>query len=64
MTKQVFDVQRYVVVSFDQMKIQSSLVFHKHILIFDEVSNAAAFDKPTATATHVLAFMVRSIPVN
>ena len=30
MTKQLFDVQRYVVISFDEMKIQSNLVFDKH----------------------------------
>ena len=67
-TNQLFDVQRYVVVSFDEMKIQSKLVFDKHsneligfVDLGDEVSNAAAFDEPTAIATHVLAFMVRGI---
>ncbi len=29
-TSQLFDVQRYVVLSFDEMKIQSNLVFDKH----------------------------------
>ena len=50
------------------MKIQSNLVFDKHsneligfVDLGDEVSNAAAFDEPTAIATHVLAFMVRGI---
>ena len=53
MTKQIFDVLRYVVVSFDEMKIQSNLVFDKHsneligfVDLGDEVSNAAAFDEP------------------
>ena len=52
MTKQLFDVMRYVV-SFDEMKIQSNLVFDKHsneligfVDLGDEVSNAAAFDEP------------------
>ena len=68
MTKQLFDVQRYVVVSFDEMKIQSNLVFDQHsneligfVDLGDEVSKAAAFDETTAIATHVLAFMVRGI---
>ena len=68
MTIPLFDVQRYVVISFDEMKIQSDLVFDKHtneligfVDLGDEVSNVAAFDKPTAIATHVLAFMVRGI---
>ena len=68
MTMQLFDVQRYVVISFDEMKIQSDLVFSKYsneligfVDLGDEVSNAAAFDKPTTIATHVLAFMVRGI---
>ena len=68
MTMQLFDVQRYVVMSFDEMKIQSNLVFSKHsneligfVDLGDEVSNAAAFDKPTTIAAHVLAFMVRGI---
>ena len=68
MTIQLFDVQRYVVISFDEMKIQSDLVFDKHsneligfVDLGDEVSNVAAFDKPTTIATHVLAFMVRGI---
>ena len=50
------------------MKIQSNLVFDQHsneligsVDLGDEGSNAAAFDKPTAIATHVLAFMVRGI---
>ena len=68
MTIQLFDVQRYVVISFDEMKIQSDLVFDKHsneligfVDLGDEESNGAAFDKPTAIVTHVLAFIVRGI---
>jgi hypothetical protein len=67
-TMQLFDVQRYVVLSFDEMKIQSNLVFDKHsneligfVDLGDEVSNSAAFDTLTAIATHVLAFMVRGV---
>ncbi len=67
-TTQLFDVQRYVALSFDEMKIQSNLVFDKHsneligfVDLGDEVSNSAAFDTLTAIATHVLAFMVRGV---
>ena len=55
-------------ISFDEMKIQSDLVFDKHsneligfVDLGDEVSNVAVFDKPTTITTHVLAFMVRGI---
>ena len=53
-TNYLFDVQRYVILSFEQMKIHSNLVFDKH-------SNAATFDCYAAMATHVLAFMVRGV---
>ena len=55
--------------SFDQMKIQSNLVFDKHtnyligfVDICGEDVNAAASDSPTTTASHVLPFMVRGVP--
>jgi hypothetical protein len=67
-TSQLFDVQRYVVLSFDEMKIQSNLVFDKHsneligfVDLGDEDVNVAAFDSPTTIASHVLAFMVRGV---
>ena len=67
-TNQLIGVQRYVVLSFDEMKIQSSLVFDKHtneligfVDLGDEDVNVASFDTPTTLATHVLAFMVRGV---
>ena len=54
--------------SFDEMKIQSNLVFDKHsnelisfVDLGDEDVNVAAFDSPTTIASHVLAFMVRGV---
>ena len=56
-TKQLFDCQRYVVLSFDEMKVQSNLVFDKHtneliefVDLGDEDVNAAVFDSPTTLA--------------
>ena len=67
-TTQLFDVQRYVAVSFDEMKIHSNLVFDKHsneligfVDLGDEEINVATFDCPASMATHVLAFMVRGV---
>ena len=64
-TKNLFDVQRYVVVSFNEMRIQSNLVYDKHtseligfVNLGDDL-NAAAFETPTVIASHILAFMVR-----
>ena len=60
--------QCYVVLSFDEMKIQSNLVFDKHsneligfVDLGDDDINAAVFDTPTTLASHVLAFMVRGV---
>ena len=67
-TNQLFDVQRYVILSFDEMKIHSNLVFDKHsneligfLDLGDEDVNVATFDCPASMATHVLAFMVRGV---
>ena len=67
-TKQLFDCQRYVVLSFDEIKIQSNLVFDKHtneligfVDLGDEDVSTAVFDTPTTLASHVLAFMVRGV---
>ena len=60
--------QRYVVLSFDEMKIQSNLVFDKpsneligFVDLGDDDVNAAVFDTPTTLPSHVLAFMVRGV---
>ena len=67
-TSQLFDVQRYVILSFDEMKIQSSLVFDKHsneligfVDLGDDDVNVAAFDSCSVIASHVLAFMIRGV---
>ena len=67
-TNQLFDVQRYVALSFDEMKIQSNLVFDKNtselfgfVDLGEDDVNIAAFDDPTTLASHILAFMVRGI---
>lgn len=61
-------MQRYVILSFDEMKIQSSLVFDKHsneLIGFanlgDDDFNVAAFDSCSVIASHVLAFMIRGV---
>ena len=66
-TSQLFDVQRYVILSFDEMKIQSSLVFDKHgneligfVDLGDEDVNIAAYSC-LVIASHVLAFMIRGV---
>ena len=67
-TSQLFNVQRYVILSFDEMKIQSSLVFDKHsdeiigfVDLDDDNVNIAAFDSRSVIASHVLAFMIRGV---
>ena len=67
-TMQLFVCQRYVVLSFDEMKVQSNLMFNKHtneligfVDLGDENVNAAVFDTPTTLASHILAFMVRGV---
>ena len=63
-TCQYFEIQRYVVISFDEMKIQSKLVFDKHsnelIGFFDlgeEELNVSSGSSDLAT--HALVFFVR-----
>ena len=66
-TKSFFDIQRYVVVLFDEMKIQSSLVFHKHtneligfVDLGDPTLNFSSFDS-VEIASHTLSFFVRGV---
>ena len=65
---QLFDVQRCVILSFDEMKIQRKLVFDKHsnkligfVDLGDNDVNIAAFDSRSVIASHVLAFMIRGV---
>ena len=64
-TSQYFDIQRYVVLSFDEMKIQSKLVFDKHsneligfVDLGEEELNTSSFGS-SDLASHALVFFVR-----
>lgn len=63
-TSQYFDIQRYIVVAFDKMKIQSKLVFDKQsneligfVDLGEEELNVSSFGS-TKLATHALVFFV------
>lgn len=63
-----FDVQRYVVLLFDEMKIMSNLVFDKvtgeligNVDLGDPEINFATLDKVDEIATHALVFLVRGV---
>lgn len=63
-----FDVQRYVVLLFDEMKVMSNLVFDKvtaeligYVDLGDPDINFGTLDKVNDIATHALAFFVRGI---
>ena len=65
-TNDYFDVQRYIVLLFDEMKVQANLVLNKvtgEIAGFTDLGdpdvNFATLDKVNAIASHVLVFMVR-----
>ena len=66
-TKQFTDLQRYVVLVKDEMKIQSNLVFDKvsgdlvgFVDLGDPMTNEA-FAEEESVATHALAFLVRGL---
>ncbi|KAK3754384.1 hypothetical protein QZH41_002038 [Actinostola sp. cb2023] len=68
MTASYFDVQRYVVLLFDEMKIMSNLVFDKvtgeligYTDLGDPEINFATLEKADGIATHALAFLVRGV---
>ena len=70
-TKDFFDVERYVVLLFDEMKIRSNLVFNKHteeligfVDLGDPELNFNSFDKQSKLATHTLVFYLRGICTN
>jgi hypothetical protein len=63
-----FDVQRYVVLLFDEMKVMSNLVFDKvtgeligYIDLVDPDINFGTLEKVNDIATHALVFFVRGI---
>ena len=65
--KDYFDIQRYVVLSFDEMKIQSQLVFDQRtneLIGFVDLGEEKLNEPLTSTkelATHALAFLVRDV---
>ena len=68
LTNSYFDVQRYVVLLFDEMKVQSNLVLDKgtgELIGFTDLGdldlNFAVLDKTDEIATHALAFIVRGV---
>lgn len=63
-----FDTQRYVVLLFDEMKVQSNLVFDKHtgeligyVDLGEPDINYATLEKQDDIATHALVFLVRGV---
>ena len=68
LAENLFDVQRFVVLSFKEMKVQSKLVFDKHtgelirfLDLGDPGVNFAEFEKPGPLATHALVLFVRGL---
>ena len=67
-TNSYFDVQRYVVLLFDEMKDQSNLVFDKvtgeligFVDLGDPDVNFAVLEKADEIATHALVFLIRGV---
>ena len=68
LTNSYFDVQRYVVLLFDEMKVQSNLVLDKvtgELIGFTDLGdlelNFAVLDKTDEIATYALTFIVRGV---
>ena len=67
LSKEYFDIQRYVVLGFDEMKIQSKLVFDKRsnelvgFVDLGEEQVNEAFCSTDELATHALVFLVRGV---
>ena len=71
LTKSYSDIQRYVVLLFDEMKIRSNLVFDKitgQLIGFtdlgDPTINYATLEKQDELASHVLVFLIRGLTTN
>eukprot|EP00795_Rhopilema_esculentum_P004055 gene4055-biopygen11871 len=63
-----FDIERYVVLLLDEIKIKSNLVFDKHsrepigfVDLGSDECNFACLEKADEPATHTLAFIVRGL---
>lgn len=68
LTDMYFDVQRYVVLLFDEMKIKSNLVFDKitgeligYVDLGDPDVNFATLEELDEVATHALVFLIRGV---
>ena len=68
LTDSYFDTQRYVVLPFDEMKVQSNLVFDKHtgeligyVDLGEPDINFGTLEKQDDIATHALVFLVRGV---
>ena len=68
MTDSYFDVQRYVILLFDEMKVTSNLVFDKvtgELIGFTDLGdpdlNFAVLEKVDEMATHALAFLAGGV---
>lgn len=68
LTDSYFDVQRYVVLLFDEMKVQANLVFDKNtgeligfVDLGDPDVNFGTLEKQDEIATHALVFLVRGM---
>ena len=72
MTKDYFDIQRYIVLLFDEMKIKSNLVFDKHtgelIGFLDlgdpDVNFSTLESEKNSLASHALVFLIRGLATN
>ena len=67
-TETLQSFQRFVVLSFDEMKIQQNLVFDKHsgeligyVDLGDPEKNFSTFDNEDDLATHVMVYYVRGL---
>ena len=67
-TKNFSDVEKFMVLLMDEMKIQSNLVWDKHtgeligyVDLGDIELNYAALEKTDNLANHILAFLIRSV---
>ena len=62
------NIERYIILLMDEMKVQENLVWGKHsgdligyVDLGDTDLNYATFQKPDEVASHILVFLVRSI---
>ena len=67
-TKSFSEIEKFIVLLFDEMKVQDSLVWDKHtgdligyVDLGDADINFATLEKTDEVATHILVFMIRSI---